>query len=61
MKSSKILAVVAMASLFAASSFAADEEIIAKEKVDTHDEDMEMVMDAICMMLVCLTMRWPKR
>lgn len=30
MKSSKILAVVAMASLFAASSFAADEEIIAK-------------------------------
>ncbi|MBR2095061.1 MAG: hypothetical protein IJ908_05565 [Fibrobacter sp.] len=30
MKSSKILAVVAMASLFAASSYAADEEIIAK-------------------------------
>ena len=30
MKSSKFLAVVAMASLFAASSFAADEEIIAK-------------------------------
>lgn len=30
MKSSKILAVVAMASLFAASSFAADEEIVAK-------------------------------
>ena len=24
-----------------------DEELIAKEKVDTHDEDMEMVMDAI--------------